>query len=86
VRQNLFWAFAYNGIGILLAAAGWLNPIWAAVAMVGSSLFVISNSLRLSKLEDGERPIEEGAEKGVSVPFVSPYPISPEPGSASSAS
>jgi heavy metal translocating P-type ATPase len=48
VRQNLFWAFAYNGVGVTLALAGWLNPIVAAVAMVGSSLFVISNSLALA--------------------------------------
>ena len=48
VRQNLFWAFAYNLVGIALAATGWLNPIWAAVAMVGSSLFVIANSLSLA--------------------------------------
>ncbi len=48
VRQNLFWAFAYNLVGVGLAVMGWLNPIWAAVAMVGSSLFVIGNSLRLA--------------------------------------
>ncbi len=48
IRQNLFWACAYNSIGVGLAAAGWLNPIVAAAAMAGSSLFVISNSLRLA--------------------------------------
>jgi len=47
VRQNLFWAFFYNGIGIPLAAAGIINPILAAGAMVMSSLSVIYNSKRI---------------------------------------
>lgn len=49
VRQNLFWAFFYNTLGISLAVAGVLNPILAAAAMLLSSLSVIGNSLRLSR-------------------------------------
>ena len=49
MRQNLFWAFAYNVVGITLAMAGVLNPILAAAAMVLSSLSVIGNSRRLAK-------------------------------------
>lgn len=48
VRQNLFWAFFYNIVGILLAAFGVLTPIFAAFAMVISSLSVLFNSQRLS--------------------------------------
>lgn len=48
VRQNLFWSFLYNGVGIVLAAHGSLNPIWAAVAMIAGGLSVVGNSLRLS--------------------------------------
>jgi Cu+-exporting ATPase len=49
VRQNLAWAFAYNSVAVLIAAFGLLRPVFAAAAMVLSSLCVVANSMRLSK-------------------------------------
>jgi len=57
IKQNLFWAFAYNIVAIPIAAAGFLNPMWGALFMAFSDVIVIGNSIllrskRLKELEE----------------------------------
>ena len=71
IKQNLFWAFAYNVVGIPLAALGLLSPIFAGAAMAFSSVSVVSNALLLRRW----RPAVDAKVPGSGGPVVTTRPV-----------
>jgi len=57
ILENLLWATLYNGLMLPFAALGWITPVWAAIGMSVSSLIVVLNALRLTRLPAGPAPL-----------------------------
>jgi Cu2+-exporting ATPase len=64
IRENLAWALLYNLLALPLAASGFIAPYMAAIGMSGSSLVVVGNALRLSKLVRRPRPRPDSDSRG----------------------
>ncbi|MCG8294691.1 heavy metal translocating P-type ATPase [Pseudomonas entomophila] len=65
IVENLLWATLYNGLMLPFAALGWITPVWAAVGMSVSSLIVVLNALRLTRLPAGAgKPANEAPQPG----------------------
>jgi heavy metal translocating P-type ATPase len=69
IRWNLVWTFAYNVVGIGLAAAGWLHPVVAAIAMAASGLLVVGNSLVLAQFNLGDHGADDPIAQSSPEPF-----------------
>ena len=79
IRQNLLFAFIYNGLAIPLAVAGWLNPLIAVLAMFASSLSVIGNTFRISKGPIRARPQTYRYHTVPPCPEISTFPSARKP-------
>jgi len=76
IKGNLFWAFAYNVAALPLAVTGYLNPLVAGAAMALSSVFVVSNSLRLRNFEAERSDTAMTSGAAVALPAVEPEAVS----------